>query len=111
MILSPFSMGETQPQVIIFLLQVMGFPGGAVVKNLPANAEDARDMDPIPGSGRPPGEGTGNPLQCSCLENLLNRGAWRDTLQGIAELDVTERAQKDAKNLGKIALIVFYLLI
>ena len=51
------------------------FPGGTVVKNLPANAGGARDTDPIPGSGRSPGVGNGNPLQYSCLENLTDRGA------------------------------------
>ena len=45
----------------------MGFPGGSVVKNLPANA---RDMGSVPGSGKSPGEGNGNPLQYSCLGNL-----------------------------------------
>ena len=47
----------------------MGFPGGAGVKNPPANAGDVRDADSIPGLGRTPGGGHGNPLQCSCLEN------------------------------------------
>ena len=47
-----------------------------VVKNLPANAEDIRDADLIPGLGRFPGGGHGNPLQYSCLENLMDRGAW-----------------------------------
>ena len=42
-----------------------------VVKNLPANAGDAKDLGSIPGSGRSPGEGHGNPLQCSCLENPM----------------------------------------
>ena len=51
------------------------FPGGSVVKNLPANAGDVRDKGSIPGSGRSPGGGNGNPLQCSCLENLMERGA------------------------------------
>ena len=50
-----------------------GFPGGTVIKNLPANAGDTRDMDSIPGSGRFPGGGTGNPLQYSCLENLMDK--------------------------------------
>ena len=53
----------------------MDFPGSAVVKNLPANAGDARDMGSIPGSGRSPGVGNGNPLQFSCLENSMDRGA------------------------------------
>ena len=47
-----------------------------VVKNLPANAGHIGDMGPIPGSGRSPGGGQGNPLQYSCLENCLNREAW-----------------------------------
>ena len=54
----------------------LGFPGGSVVKNLPANAGDAGS---IPGSGRSPGEGNGNPLQSSYLENSMDRGAWQAT--------------------------------
>ena len=49
----------------------VGFPGGSEVKNLPANAGD---VGAIPGSGRSPGEGNGNLLQYSCLENLMDRG-------------------------------------
>ena len=54
----------------IFVLTVlnMGFPAGTVVKNPPANAEDAGDVGSIPGSGRSPGVGNGNPLQYSCLK-------------------------------------------
>ena len=47
-----------------------------LVKNLPANAGDIGDVGLIPGSGRSAGEGNGNPLQCSCLENPRDRGAW-----------------------------------
>ena len=47
-----------------------------VVKNLPAKAGNVRDPGSIPGSGRSPGEGTGTPLQHSCLENPIDRGAW-----------------------------------
>ena len=47
-----------------------------VKKSLPANTGDVRDMGSIPGLGRSPGEGHGNPLQCSCLENPMDRGAW-----------------------------------
>ena len=47
-----------------------------VVKNQPANAGDIRDASSIPGLGRSPGEGSGNPFQCSCLENPMDRGAW-----------------------------------
>ena len=45
-------------------------------KNLPANTGDAGDMGSVPGSGRSPGEGNGNPLQYSCQENPMDRGAW-----------------------------------
>ena len=53
---------------------IWGFPGGAMVKNLPTNAGDARDMGSVPGLGRSPGLGNGNPLQYSCLENSMDRG-------------------------------------
>ena len=56
-----------------------------MVQNLPANAGDIRDTGSIPGSGRSPGEGHGNPLQYSCLENLTDRGAWWATVHGVAE--------------------------
>ena len=56
---------------------ISGFPGGAVVKNPPANAEDAGHSDWIPGSGSSPGGGNGNSFQYSCLENPMDRGAWR----------------------------------
>ena len=57
-----------------------GFPGGSVLKNLPANAVDS---GLIPGSGRSPGERSGNPLQYSCLGNPMDRGAWWDTVYGV----------------------------
>ena len=60
------------------------------MKNLPANAGDIREVGSIPGSERSPGEGNGNPLQDSCLENLMDRGAWWATVHGVAELDTTE---------------------
>ena len=53
----------------------LGFPGGSMVNNPPANAGDAGDAGLIPGSGRSPGEGNGYPLQYSCLENSMDRGA------------------------------------
>ena len=52
-----------------------GFPGGIVVKN-PASAGDARDVGPVPGSGKSSGEGNGNLLQYSCWENSMERGDW-----------------------------------
>ena len=57
-----------------------------VVKNLPAKAGDVGDMGSIPGSGRNPAEGNGNPLQCSCLENPMDSGAWQATAHGVAKV-------------------------
>ena len=57
----------------------MGFPGGSVVKN----SANPGDVGSIPGLGRSPGEGDGNPLQYSCLGNPVNRGAWRATVHGV----------------------------
>ena len=62
----------------------MGFPGGAVVKNLPANAEDTGDSL-IPGSGRSPGVGSGNPFRYSCLENPMDRGDGQAIVHGAAK--------------------------
>ena len=64
---------------------LVGFPGGTVVKNSPANAGDIRDMGSIPGSRRYPGVGNGNPLQYSCLEDSMNRGAWWATVHGVSK--------------------------
>ena len=64
------------------------FLGGTVVKNLPADAGDARDVSSIPGFGRSPGEGNGFPMQYSCLENSMDRGDWWAIVQA---LDTSER--------------------
>ena len=64
-----------------FSTVIIGFPGGSVVQNLPANAGDA---DVIPGLGRSPGEGNGNPLQYSCLENSMDRDS-QATVYGVAK--------------------------
>ena len=61
-----------------------------VVKNPPDNARDIKDVGLIAGSGRSPGGGHGNPLQYSCLENPMDRGAWWAEFHGGAELDTTE---------------------
>ena len=65
----------------------MGFPGGSDSKVSVYNAEDPGS---IPGLGRSPGEGNGNPLQYYCLENPMDRGAWWATVHGVTELDTTE---------------------
>ena len=56
-----------------------------MVKNLPANAGDIRDAGSIPGLGRSLGVGNGTPLQYSCLENFMDRGAWQGTIHGVAK--------------------------
>ena len=56
-----------------------------MVKNLPASVVDTGDVDSIPGSGRSPGGENGNPLQYSCLENLMDKEAWRATVQRVAK--------------------------
>ena len=64
---------------------VLGSPGGVVVKNLLANAGNTGDAGSIPGLGRSPGEGNGNPFLYSCLENPMDRGAWRARVHGVAK--------------------------
>ena len=68
-----------------------------MVKNLPANAGDTRDTGLIPGLGRSPAGGNGNPLQYSCLGNPMNRGAWWATVHGVTESDMNEDAQTHSK--------------
>ena len=84
----PLEMGMTTHSSILFWRipwteepggLIKGFPGGSVVKSLPANAGDTGDVGSIPGLGRSPGEGNGKPLQCSCLENPMDRRAWWGT--------------------------------
>ena len=65
----------------------MDFPGGSDSKQSACNAEDP---DSIPGLGRSPAEGNGYPLQYSCLENFMDRGAWQAIVHGVAESDMTE---------------------
>ena len=73
--------------------KTQGFPGDSVSKESTCNAGDcnARDSSLIPGSGRSPGEGNGNPLQYSCLGNPMDRGGWQATLHGVTkDLDMTD---------------------
>ena len=79
------------PEKIIFLkkregcIVKMGFLGGSVVKNLPANAGDLGAVGLILGLGRSPRGGYSNPLQYSCLENPMDRGAWQTTVYWVAK--------------------------
>ena len=72
-----------------------GFPGGSVIKNMPANAGD---MDSTSESGRVPGGGNGNPLQYSCLDNPMDRVAWRAAVWGRIEWNMTERLPHSLEN-------------
>ena len=86
---SPSSWERKGEDIWVVVMWPQGFPGGSRVKNLPANAED---MSLIPGLGRSPGEGNGNPLQYSCLGNPMDRGAWQATVHGATkESDMTQQ--------------------
>ena len=65
-----------------------------VVKNLPVSAGDIGDLGLIPGLGRSPAGGNGNPLQYSCLENRMDRGAWRGAAHSVTESDKTDELVK-----------------
>ena len=94
-----FKMGSIKPPALFFFLKIIFiiwcffgfihilgvFPDDKVIKNLPANAEDARDAGSIPGLGSSPGAGNGNLLQYSCLENPTDRGAWWATVHGVTK--------------------------
>ena len=75
-------MKSVQYDDLRYLHLVEGFPGGSVIKNLPANAGD---VGSIPGPGKSPGEGNGNPLQYSGLENPMDRGAWWAIVHGVSK--------------------------
>ena len=84
--------GKKVSIVLIFInlikLIIWGFPCSSVSEESACNAGD---LGSIPGSGRSPGEGNGNPLQYSCLENPMDRGAWQATPMGSQESDTTEQ--------------------
>ena len=79
-----------------------------MVKNLAASAGSARDAGSIPGSGRSPGVGNGNPLQFSCLENPMDRGAWWATVLGVSESDRTEPAHMYTRTHARIIMDAFW---
>ena len=87
---------------------LMGFPGGSAVKNPPASAGDRGST---PGSGRSPGEGKGNPLQYSCLENPMHRGAWQATVHGVTKKSQTWLSNWATTTINSIAAACLGLLI
>ena len=104
------------PVYLTYIQSTSGFPGGSDVK---ASACNAGDLGLIPGLGRYPGEGNGNPLQYSCLENPMDRGAWCTIVHGVTKSrirlsDFTEylmrntgldEAQTGIKTVGEISII------
>ena len=70
------------PSLCLHYIPCTGFPDGSAVKNPPASAGH---VGLIPGLGRSPGEGNGNPLQYACLGNPMDRGAWQATVHGVAK--------------------------
>ena len=78
--------------IINIIASLKVFSGDSVVKNLPANTGVSGS---IPGSGRSPGDGNGNLLQDSCLENPIDRAAWWTTVHGVTELDTTDRLNEN----------------
>ena len=73
----------------------LGFPGGTSSKELPATHRDLRDVGSIPGSGKFPRGGHGNPLQYSCLENPMDRGAWWATVHGVTKSQTQPSTAQD----------------
>ena len=88
-------------EAVYIYTHIRGFPRWYSGKNLPVNAGDVRDTGLIPGSGRYPVEGNGNPLQYSCLRNAMDRGAWRTVDHWIAKsgtrLSIPARVLKNLK--------------
>ena len=85
----PFLLKPTISKILVTkCVMNMDFPGSSGSKE---SASNVGDLDSIPGLGRSPGEGNGNPLQYSYLENPMDRGAWWATVRGITELDTTEQ--------------------
>ena len=82
---------HTRTHLNIYIQERMGFPGGSAVK---ASASNVGDLGSIPGSGRSPGEGNGNPLQCPCLENPMDRGAWWATVHGVPKSRTESKMKK-----------------
>ena len=79
------SRGSSQPRIYVYLQLIHGLPCWLSSKESACNAGDAGDAGSIPGSGRSPGGGHGNPLQYSCLKNPIDRRAWRATVHRASE--------------------------
>ena len=79
---------------MVYFFHLLAFIGTSLVAQMvKASAYNAGDLGSIPGLGRSPGGGNGNPFQYSCLENPMDGGTWQATVHGVAESDMTERLQ------------------
>ena len=89
-------------RLINFPKTMFGFPDSSVGKESACNAED---LGSIPGLGRSPGEGNGNPIQYSCLENPIDRGVWQDAVHGVANSQKQLSMQEKNKRVENCAVI------
>ena len=87
--------------MVLLVTKRLGFPYSSVSKESACNEGD---QGSIPGSGRSPGEGNGNPLQYSCLENPMDRGDWRATVRGVARVG-HDLATKPPPNMSRASLV------
>ena len=87
------------------MTELWGFPGGSDGKESACNAGD---LGSVPGWGRSPGEGNGNPLQCSCLEDLMDRGAWQATVHRVAESRTDRETDTLQEGVAHCALRVWH---
>ena len=84
--------GQSSPGFLdLQTADIHGFPGGASGKVPACQRRRCKTLEFDPWVGRSPGEGNGNPLQCSCLGNPMDRGAWSATVRGVTESDATDR--------------------
>ena len=82
----PIGINSVEQNVFVYMhVYLGGFPGGSVVDKSPPNAGDTGNAGSIPGLGRSPGEGNGNPLWYSCMENPVDRGAWWATVHNVTK--------------------------
>ena len=99
--LPAFGRGESFVDRILPFIGLGGFPGGSVVKNSACNAGD---VGLIPGSEISPGGGNGKSLQCPCLGNPMDRGAWQDTVRGIAKSQTGLSKYATARNVSTLTM-------
>ena len=93
-----FKMGRKAGKTTHNIDNALGLPGDSVVKNLPVNTGDAGHSSLIPGSGRSLGEGNGNPLCDSCLENPMDRGAWCATVHEVTKSQTQLRTEQQQQH-------------